>query len=146
MLIIHPESHLDHNLTLDHIKFILQKFKDRKEFFKEEVDLHDVGLNDLPSALWGPLAGDPPVEEEDEDLYYEVRGLRPGESRMVNRHTRPWRTMVVVAGPYDGHECVLFTAYGGPIGAPKEPWDCEEGSEEQREAKEFWSKHALAPE
>lgn len=144
MLIIHPESHLDHNLKLAHIQFILKNFKDRSEFFKEEVDLKEAELPYLESALWGPLAGDDPVEES--AVYYEHRGEREGKSRMIARDTRPWPTMVVIAGPHDGHDCVLFTAYGGPIGAPKEPWDCEPGSEEEASAKEFWSQHALAPE
>lgn len=43
----------------------------------------------------------------------------------------------------DGGDAVLFTAFVGKS-APKEPWDKNIRSEEERlEAEEFWSKHAL---
>ena len=46
--------------------------------------------------------------------------------------------MTIVCGPHDGHDFVLFTAYGGPQ-APREPFE-----DKSPEARKFWEEHALA--
>lgn len=136
----HKDSHLDHNLTPEHVKFVLgldpSEHGDPSSpvrVFAVEMPEH---LADLPCGLHGPLMGDEPVPES--EVTYAVRGERKGPSRLVARPVRPSRLLAVVAGPYDGHDWVLFTAYGGPV-MPREPF--EDDSEETREV---WSKHALS--
>jgi len=140
VLVIHPAGHLDHGLTVAQLAFILDQFVLAKEFGIHQITLPDE-LGTVESALYGPLAGDEPVAEG--DVHYAVRGSRKGKSRLVNRPTRQTNQMVVVCGPHDGFDCILYTAYGGPKGAPKEPWDCAEGPEREA-AEKFWSEHALA--
>lgn len=141
MLLIHKDSHLDHALTTGQLSFLLKHFADKAEFFVETVELPSE-LGQVPCGLYGPLCGDEPVAEA--DVFYKTRGDRKGESRMIEKGGRMTNALTVIAGPHDGLGCILFTAYGGPSGAPKEPWDCAEGSE--REASEaFWADHALAP-
>ena len=56
--------------------------------------------------------------------------------------------MTVVAGPHDGHPCVLYTAYGGPI-APREPWDpalTDTLGIDLAASLTFWREHALSKE
>jgi hypothetical protein len=57
---------------------------------------------------------------------------------MVDRPVRSSRFVTVVAGPHDGQDWVLFTAYGGPL-MPREPF--EDDSEESRIK---WEEHALS--
>lgn len=135
---ITPASHLDHNLTPDHLAFIREKFGDREAFFLETVDLPD-GLPSLPCNLHGPTTGGEPVHEE--EVHYAVRGDRKGASRLCRRPPVTVRTMTVIGGVHEG-ACILFTAYGGPC-APREPWD-ETLDEAGREvSKAFWAEHAL---
>ncbi len=137
----HADSHLDHSLTAPHVDFILERFKDRDGFFIETVELPE-NLESLPSGIWGPSAGDPPVAEE--DVFYKVRGTRKCATRAVRRPSRPSRLMTVIAGPHDGRPCVLFTAYGGPC-APREPGDPGISSwDDIVKARAFWAEHALS--
>ena len=138
MLKIVSESHLDHGLTKAHQAFIVRRFGERTGFFIETFELPSE-LAPLECALYGPLAGDEPVEEC--DVHYARRGDRAGESRLVNRPMRETRTMTVVAGPHGDEPCVLYTSYGGPA-APREPFDLPEG--ERGESEAFWASHALA--
>ena len=141
MLLIHRESHLDHALTTAQLSHVLKVFADKAEFFNETIELPpELGL--VPCALYGPLVGDAPVTE---GAYRAIRGNRKAPSRMIDRPVRLTNKLTVIAGPHDGLECVLFTAYGGPKGAPKEPQDCEDGEERER-SEAFWAEHALAPE
>ena len=140
MLKITSDSHTDHALTQDHLDFILATFADKDAFFIETLELPE-RLSGLPSAIYGPIVGDSPVN--DEDVTMAVRGDRKGVSRMVQRKARLSRQLTVIAGPHKEEPCILFTAYGGPC-APKEPFDCEEGSDERSQSDEFWDKHAFA--
>jgi len=52
--------------------------------------------------------------------------------------------VTIIAGPHEGHSCILYTAYGGPA-APREAADPYIESEEEREAsRAFWAVHALS--
>ena len=133
-------AHLDHTLTSAHIAFILDRFGDRTGFFLETVALPD-GLDPLPCGLHGPLLGDKPVHEE--ECSYEVRGQRAGASRLCARPARLVRTLTVIAGPYEGEPCVLYTAFGGPA-APREPWDTDLDDEGRAASRAFWAEHALS--
>src|SRR5262245_56911473 len=116
-LIVHPDSHVDHvdpkiiTLALDH-------YRDRDGFFAETIEL-PAGMT-LQCGLYGPVMGDPPVPET--EVRYEVRNGRAWSSRLVSRPPRLTRTLTVIAGPYEQHNCVLYTLFGGPL-APKEPSD-----------------------
>ena len=139
-MIITSVSHLDHNLTVAHVKYILELFKDKNEFFMVTLELPS-HLTSLVSNLVGPAAGDAEVTEN--EVFYMTRGGRPGKSRMINRPGRATRHISVIAGPHNGNACVLYTAFGGPI-APREPWDSSMNEEEVKNSRDFWSRHALA--
>lgn len=141
MLQILPQSHLDHGLKQEHIDWLLERFKDREAFFIETVEL-PTELPPLMCALYGPTMGDPPVVESP-DVRYIVRRPRKWTSRVVDRPDRPTRLVTIIAGPSEGHACVLYTSYGGPA-APREPGDqAIDTGENWLEARDFWAEHAL---
>lgn len=115
----HPESHFDHGLTAAQVDHILTRFADRSAFFVETFDLPE-DLGTVPCGLFGPLVGDAPVAEG--DVTRAPRGTRPYASRLVDRTPRATRTVTVIAGPHDGHACIVYTAFGGPV-TPQEPGD-----------------------
>jgi hypothetical protein len=142
MITRHKDSHLDHQLTSEHVKFVLgldpSAHGDPSEpvrTFTVEMPEH---LAPLPCGLYGPKMGDEPVAEA--DVTYAVRGKRKGESRLVARPMRESRLLAVVAGPHDGHDWVLFTSYGGPV-MPREAFE-----DDSEETKEVWGEHALSSE
>ncbi len=139
-MITHADSHLDHGFTKPQLEHILTTLAPRTGFFIETITLPPE-LGSVPCGLHGPIMGDPPVPPEEVRL--EARGIRPYPSRVVDRAPQQTRSVTVIAGPYDGFACVLFTAYGGPH-APQEPADplCKDLAV----SNEFWSKHALSSE
>lgn len=141
-MIIHPDSHLDHGLTSAHIAHIAERFAACDSFFVETFTLPDT-VPDVPCGLYGPVMGDDPIRDG-EALMVQRKG-RYGLSRMVPYPMRPTRRVTVIAGPHDGHPCVLFTAYGGPL-APREPSDIvqEQDPHAAAESGAFWAQHALA--
>jgi len=139
-MIIHAASHVDHALTPAQIAYVLARYEGRAEFLRETIELPD-DLGTVPCGLYGPLMGDAPVT--DADVTLAPRGGRAYPSRLVARPTRPTRLLSVIAGPHEGHACVLYTAFGGPL-APQEPGDptCRDVPTSTA----FWSGHALAAE
>jgi hypothetical protein len=160
-MIITKDSHLDHGLTSEHLKLLFERFGDRTEFFIETFTIPKP-LPLLPSGLYGPLAGDPPVEDKDceeicrGDREYESRVLKNGRARLQDKLT-------VIAGPEDDWKfarptednppgtgpsyefmpfIVLYTAYGGPL-APKEYYDPSLKEHEEAASLAFWKQHAL---
>jgi len=115
----HTDSHVDHGLTEAQLHYLLDRFAGRTSFFLETIELPEE-LGTVPCGLWGPVMGDPPVEES--AVKRERRGSRAWTSRLVARDTRPTRQVTVIAGPHDGQPCVLYTAFGGPA-TPQEPGD-----------------------
>lgn len=138
---IHPESHLDHNLSPAHVEWLLQKFADRDGFFVGTFSIPD-HLPLLTCGLHGPAVGDPPVPEN--EVTYEVRKGRKCATRVVERELVPTRLVTIVAGPHDGKPCVLYTSYGGPE-APREPGDPSLSTwEDVQKSRAFWAEHALS--
>jgi hypothetical protein len=137
---IHADSHLDHSLTPAQIAHVCALFADRTAFFRETIEL-PVDLGTVPCGLYGPLVGDAPVG--DADVTLAPRGARPYPSRLVALPPRPSRLVTVVAGPHDGHACVAYTMFGGPL-APQEPGDptCRDVPASTA----FWGEHGLAAE
>lgn len=136
----HQASHLDH-ITPAHVEWLLELFSDVDVGFTATVTIPD-HLPEVTMGLYGPIVGDPPVAES--EVRYIIRGARRCTSRVVERPTRTTRTLTVIAGPHDGHPCVLYTAYGGPQ-APREPGDTMISTwKEIVEAREFWAEHALS--
>lgn len=134
-------SHLDHNLTPEHVAWLLAQFADKDAFFIATVELPE-NLAPLECGLYGPTVGDEPVAEA--DVTYAIRGARKCASRMTARPVRPTRLVTVIAGPHEDKPCVLYTAYGGPA-APREPGDLTIPSwEEIQKARAFWAEHALS--
>ena len=138
MITIHKDSHLDHGLSQPQVAWILERFQDKNSFFIETVELPS-NLGTVPCGLYGPVMGDQPVPEE--EVVYQKRGTREWPSRMVYRPSRQVRTVTVIAGPYEGEPCVLYTAFGGPQAA-QEPGDPKAKDKTASEA--FWKDHALA--
>jgi len=137
-MIKHPDSHVDHDLTEAQLRYLVDHFADRDGFFVETITLpQDLGT--VPCGLYGPSAGDPVIHEE--SVTYARRGDRTWESRLVALPARQQREVTVVAGPHDGHACVLYTAFGGPA-APQEPGD--PGCKDLGASTAFWREHALA--
>lgn len=140
MLTIHKDSHLDHALTKAQIDFLLSHFAEHEGFFIETLELPEE-LGTVPCGLYGPIMGDPPITEN--QVFYAKRGNREYTSRMRNSDVAPRqvRTVTVIAGPHDGQNCVLFTAFGGPC-APQEIND--PGCKDLIKSQVFWAEHALA--
>ena len=153
MKTVFPEViHDDHNVNLDHLAFV----QTHPELLKEEhgkfvVKLFTIPKNmeAIPSALYGPSAGDSIIP--DEDVIYQKRVIcdacgnkRRGYSRMIDMPTRPARNIVVVG--IIGVKAI--TIYGTQANAPspKEDWDsaCSDSVENYKYSKEFWSMHALS--
>lgn len=164
-MIRHQDSHLDHGLSAAQIRYLLDRFADRRTFFVETLELPGE-LGTVPCALWGPAMGDPAIAED--DVIYAPRGPRGWSSRLVDRPTRPTARITVIAGPHEEtcpschdhgqtpsgrcseelcaggrlrHACVLYTAFGGPP-APQEPGD--PGCKDPVTSAAFWREHALA--
>ncbi len=139
-MIITNDSHLDHGLTDAQVAHILERFGDREGFFIESFTLPEE-LGTVPSAMYGPVAGDAPIGEG--EVFYKTRGARRGESRLIDAPPREQRRVTLIAGPHEG-ATILYTAYGGPL-APREPFDVLDQPEEvQRESNTFWAEHALS--
>lgn len=137
-MIKHKDSHLDHGLTEAQVAYILKRFINRDAFFVETVVLPTY-LGTAPCGLYGPIMGDDPIPED--QVLYIKRNARDHETRFIDKPTRPTTQVTVIAGPYDNHPCVLFTAFGGPA-APQEPGD--PNCKDLVASKTFWAQHALA--
>lgn len=138
MMIRHPDSHVDHGLSEAQVRYLFDRFADRSSFFVETITL-PAELGTVPCGLYGPLAGDPAISEA--EVTYGARGARSWTSRLIDLPARQQHQVTVVAGPHDGHACVLYTAYGGPA-APQEPGD--PGCKDVEASAAFWREHALA--
>jgi hypothetical protein len=141
-MILHKDSHTDHvsNFILGWVLATCER--DGLDGFFIKTLVYTGPDPSLTCGLYGPAMGDEPVGED--VVTYEKRPGRGHVSRLVPRPRRPTTLLTVIAGPYDGHPCVLYTAFGGPP-TPKEPGDVTIKSEaERKEAEEFWAQHALA--
>lgn len=138
-LTIHEESHLDHGLKQEQIDWLLDRFKDKNEFFIETVTLPEE-LGNVPCGLYGPAMGDTPIHASEVD--YKIRGDRTYPSRIIEAPLRLVRNVTVIAGPHEDEPCIIYTAFGGPL-APKEPGDPRLEDHERAESEKFWSEHAL---
>lgn len=137
-MIRHQDSHVDHGLSEGQIRYLLDRFADRKTAFLETLELPG-DLGTMSCALWGPAMGDPAITED--EVVYTPRGTRCWASRLVERPTRATHLVTVIGGPHEDHPCVLYTAFGGPP-APQEPGD--PGCKDPVTSATFWRKHALA--
>jgi hypothetical protein len=143
MLVIHPESHVDHvqASVIEAVKRVLADAgnPDHRVIIETFELPEEAGTVDC--ALYGPAMGDPPVPED--QVQYGERPGRSWPSRLVARPVRQTRTLTVVAGPHQGHDLVLFTGYGGPA-APPEVDDPHLRPADRAASVAFWKDHALA--
>lgn len=137
-MIKHPDSHVDHGLTEAQLDYLLRRFANRAYSFLETITLPRA-LGTVACALYGPLVGDPVIRED--EVTYARRGTRTWDSRLIKLLPRQQHEVTVIAGPHDGHPCVLYTAFGGPA-APQEPGD--PSCEDLVTSTAFWRDHALA--
>lgn len=135
-------SHLDHDLTPAHLAFILRRYADRTAFFIETITLPE-SMPAVPCGLYGPTMGDDLLLLTVGNIHMAPRPPRQYPSRLVDLPPRPSRLLTVIAGPHEGDDCVLYTAFGGPL-APKEPGDPTLSPEQRQASKDFWDVHALA--
>lgn len=138
-MLIHKDSHVDH-FPADIIKMLAYKFSGKKGFFIETFELAEV-YGTYPCHLHGPATGTPPVA--DDEAEWRDRDGREFKHRMCDRKAVQTRMITVIAGPHDGHDCVMFTAYAGPQ-SPKMVGDPTLENSEEAEAIEFWKTHALS--
>ncbi len=143
---ITTDSHTDHGLTPAQLAWAIAQAPESCPFFLRELTLPD-HLGTVPSALRGPVAGDPPIDEA--TVTYAVRGNRDVLSRMCDLPKIASRKVVIVGGEHEG-AYILFTAYGGPS-APREVIEAERlhaagklSAEALADARNFWCLHALS--
>ncbi len=131
--------HADHGVTNETIMWALSEIQPTG-FFLRTLEL-PVGHVDLLNALYGPVAGDAPVS--DDDVSFAKRSEDRPASRVVNLPMRPTRLVTLIGIVKDG-AATIFTAYGGPA-AEREPNDPTLATEEEKAtAAAFWATHALA--
>lgn len=139
------QSHVDHGLSSEQLRWLLDQTEGRTAFFIETFTLPE-HLGTVECGIVGPAVGEPPVSED--DVKYVVRGNRKCASRVLREPIAKPRTRMVsiIAGPTEGHEgIVLYTAYGGPV-APREPGDTMIPTWDAIvESRTFWAEHALIP-
>jgi hypothetical protein len=145
VLVIHPESHVDH-VPSSVIEAVRLRFagitnSDRRILIETFELPEEAGT--VACALCGPAMGDPPVVED--QVQYRARSGRAWPSRTVACPLRPTRTLTIVAGPHGGDDLVLFTCHGGPP-APQEINDPNLTPADLAASIAFWNEHALAVE
>ena len=130
-MIKHHDSHVDHSLTEDQLRYLLDRFADRNAFFLETITLPDQ-LGTVPCGLYGPIMGDPTIGEN--EVGHERRGTRAWTSRLIERPTRATRMITVIAGPHevtcsichgDGRVPGIGPGFGFSLPCPEER--CEGG-------------------
>jgi len=94
----HAESHMDHGFTQAQWDHIFAKYADKTAFFIETLELPE-DLGTVTNELYGPTAGDAPVDEG--EVFYAKRGMRTCDSRLVAKPKRPTRFVRVIAGPHE---------------------------------------------
>lgn len=116
-------AHDDHDLQPEHLAFIDEALADWDGSFIIRVLPLPESVQSIPSALYGPTAGDGPVTED--RVTYEKRNNRRGPSRLIDASTRPARNMVVIGMRVKDGTLTLFTAYGtqSDTASPREWWD-----------------------
>ena len=136
-----PIFHADHGLAVEHHRLIDNLMQGKEGFFIEAIPLGDLA-GTLQSALYGPSCGDEPIGED--EVEYVKRGNRAGDSRLIDKPTRPADHMVVIG--IAGSDAKVFTAYGniGDNIAPREWWDASMKPDEAEAAARFWKAHALS--
>ena len=145
------QSHLDHGLTPQQVAYVLDYVRptlkglavdDDAGLIKDTVEL-PTELGTVPSGIYGPAVGDPPVEEE--EVFYAKRGDRVADSRLVDKPHRHQRMVTLIAGPHNDFRWALYTIYGGPL-APKEPstLNRNDTAQDHKNSREFWAVHALS--
>ena len=150
MLVIGADSHIHAAIPVDLLQHILSSFADRTEFFIEEISKEDAPLllAGVTCDLYGPIVGDPPVEES--AVVYAKRPGRKYDSRLLDQTRYPAREtdrVTVIAGPHTSAEtgeefsCYLYSVFGGPL-APQEPGDpsCKDANASWK----FWVQHAIS--
>lgn len=151
-ILIHPDSHLDHDLTDEQLAWLLREAAAHLARLDEPPQVLTLtrqlprALGTVPCGLYGPAMGDGPITDGPDVTSASRGGGRAGVSRLIDGQLFPprrTRQASIIAGPYKGHRWVLFTAFGGPV-APREPHELEEGSPEHAESVAFWAEHALS--
>lgn len=153
-LSISPESHLDHlaDLSDEETEAVLTSVRRAWADFCHGCPpgsqgpwvLAAVSPVEFYSTLVGPVAGDPPVPEE--DVVYRVRPGRQWASRMVSNtdkyKPKATNNLVVVVGPHQGLPYLLYTVYPAPA-AHREPGDTHLTGDDLENSRAFWRIHAL---
>jgi len=136
--------HGDHGLSQDHLSFVdeVMSRQEKGSFILKCVEMPEE-LESLYDSIYGPVNGDEPIQDDNEDVYFEERVGRDIPSRLLDREPRGGARHMVIIGL---SQVCLWTAYGSLSGviAPKEASDPSLEGEALQEAEKFWAVHALA--
>jgi len=133
--------HADHGIQKELMQELVNQIRP-SGFFLKTVEL-PAGVPDVMSAIYGPIAGDDPVEEG--TVTYKKRTPDRPLSRMIDKPMRPTRLVTIIGNEVED-QVTVFTCYGGPA-AEREPGDKSLKTMEEIEASRlFWSEHALSAE
>jgi hypothetical protein len=154
-------AHDDHDLQPEHLVFIDEALADWDGSFLIRVLPLPDSLASIPSALYGPTAGDDTIDES--TVTYQKRNGRRGPSRLIDAPTRPARNLVVIGMQVESGTMMLFTAYGtqSDTASPREWWDLPpldvanltpyqalqvltKWRQDAEHSALFWTSHALA--
>jgi len=137
-------GHDDHPITSEQLEFIQTHPElitlEEGTFVCKVLSLPEY-LGTIPSALYGPDAGDEPITEE--QVVWLKRSDRDQSSRCIELPDRPAKNVCVIG--IIGK--TAFTIYGtqSKTPAPREPWDDSiETTEEAAHSFQWWSEHALS--
>lgn len=132
--------HADHGVGMGLIEWALGQVKEQG-FFARTFEI-PAWARDLENRLWGPVAGDQPVMDDDESVFRWKRSADRPESKLTTRGARPTRLLTVI-GVMGADDATVYTAHGGPMAA-REVGDPSLDPAGKADSARFWAEHALA--
>lgn len=155
MTTVFPEViHDDHNINFDHMNFIQthpELLKEEKGKFVVKLFTLPEDIESVPSALYGPSAGDDIISDDNPLVSFEKRIIcdtcgnkRRGFSKMIDAPVRLARNIVAIG--IIGVKAITIYGTQASAPSPKEDWDsaCSDNVDDYKFSKEFWAMHALS--
>jgi hypothetical protein len=132
--------HADHNVPSSLQQWAVEEVKPNGFFLRTLTIPAEYG--DLTNNLYGPVAGDEPVQGE--VLVRDENDASRQATPFIDAPPRPTRLLTLI-GMAEGENVTLFTCYGGPA-AERIPSDPSLASDPEGKARAeaFWAQHALS--